>query len=378
MGTPVAMRLVVLFGPKSILVVGNLLGGLGNILLAFCWLIDQDAMFTISCFFLRILAGFAFAFQSTTAYGLLPALFGPAVSSGSGTMEGVNGLAMIMGPIVGSTLFSLGGGKDHIGYVLPFLILGGIELVFAIASLGFLPKLPVPPQQQPRLTSFTWKVLIPFAVCVTSGASLGLLNPTIEPHLEAPPLNYSVQMVGFAFAAACGAYALTAPVAGVLDDCTEARWALQMMSFGLCVTGLGFASLGPIPLDIGGQKWRLNAAACWAGACLIGVGCSFGLIPVYKQILLCATHEEQEEAELATSACFTIALSVGGFLGPTMGGMLSQAVGVRTAYFYSTVFLFALALLLLILALTPAFRNAHVDSIREPALLSLQARANTS
>jgi len=377
LGAPVTMRLLVMLGPKSLLVAGNDLGGLSNILLGFCWYAHGDLLFVISCFLLRILAGFAFALASTTSYSLVPALFGPAVSSATGQMEGVNGVALIMGPILGSSLFSLGGGEQHLGYVLPFVALGVVELLFAMVNSTMLPALPLPPQKQPSLTRFSWKVVLPFTNCVVTGINLGLLNPTLQPHLAAAPLHYSVQVVGFVFAAACAAYALAAPLAGVLDDYTEGRWAVQIMAFGAFVSSVGYAFLGPASFKIGGKELVLTAAGCWGGIILIGVGVGFQLIPVYKQILQYAMHENSEERYSATSAVFTIAFSMGSFLGPTLGGVLSQAVGIQSAYTYSCVSLFGLALFMLILSITPAFQSQGNGTVREPSLLGVEVATDT-
>merc|ERR1712190_587902 len=106
----------------------------------------------------------------------------------------------------------------------------------------------------------------------------------------------------------------------------------------------------------------MGPAGCWIGVGLIGAGCSFGLIPVYKNILLYAQHTISEEKETATSALFTVVFSIGSFLGPTLGGMLSQAVGIRTAYTYSAVSLVSLAFLLVFLGVTPAFWRRSVSA----------------
>ncbi|CAE7240055.1 SLC18B1 [Symbiodinium natans] len=114
-GTPITTRLLVRSGSKPILVAGNFLGGLANILNGLCWYVGDGAPFIVSCLLLRVVAGFAFSFESTAGYSLLSALFGQNVSTATGILEGVNGLAMILGPIVGSSLYSMAGGDSHMG-----------------------------------------------------------------------------------------------------------------------------------------------------------------------------------------------------------------------------------------------------------------------
>lgn len=260
------------------------------------------------------------------------------MSAAAGTLEGANGLALILGPIVGSTLFTLGGGADHYGYVLPFLILGLAEGLFSLLNLLMLPKLPTPPSSTPSMFNFSGKALIPGFNCVVMGISLGLLSPTLQPLLAMPPLNYNVQMVGFAFAAICGVYAVVAVLVGKVDDYFEGRQALFLMAAGALMVGWSFLFMGPVRLDVEGHiLWELtpSRALFWTSTPLLGAGVAFGFIPVYKQFIGHAKHESSEERDLAASAAFTMAVALGSFLGPTLGGLLSELIGVRSTYTYS-------------------------------------------
>ncbi|CAE7715265.1 SLC18B1, partial [Symbiodinium microadriaticum] len=365
-GTPITTRLLVRSGSKPILVAGNFLGGIANILNGLCWYVGDGAPFIVCCLLLRVVAGFAFSFESTAGYSLLSALFGQNVSTATGILEGVNGLAMILGPIVGSSLYSLAGGDSHLGYVLPFVILGLVELLFSFLTALLLPKLPSPPQNQPSLFNFSPKVLLACVNCVVSGIALGFLNPTLQPHLSAAPLHYSVQMVGLVLSAACGSYALVAVGVGALDDWAKGSIGPQLMALGALLSGISYLMLAPLPLQIGGQELMLTPALCWSSTMVLGIGVAFGLIPVYKQLISCALHEVPQERELAASSLFTIAMATGAFLGPTLGGLLLELVGARTAYSSTGILEVALAIVLFFVAMTPAFRQAN--TARSPLL----------
>lgn len=362
--TPWASRLLVRYGSKPILVVGNFLGGLANVLNGFCWYASDGPVFITSCLLLRVVAGMAFSFQSTAGYSLLTPLFGPGVSAAAGTLEGANGLALILGPILGSTLFTLGGGAAHYGYVLPFLILGLAEGLFSLLNLLMLPKLPCPPSNTPSMLSFSGKALIPGFSCVVMGISLGLLSPTLQPLLAMPPLNYDVQMVGFAFAAICGVYAVVAVLVGKVDDYFEGRHALILMAAGALMVGWSFLFMGPLRLDVEGHVlWQLppSRALFWTSTPLLGAGVAFGFIPVYKQLIGHAKHESSEERDLAASAAFTMAVALGAFLGPTLGGLLSELIGVRSTYTYAGLMQLVLFIFLAIVAFIPGLRLGARD-----------------
>lgn len=366
--TPWASRLLVKFGSKPILVAGNFLGGLANVLQGFCWYASDGPVFITSCLCLRVVAGMAFSFQSTAGYSLLTPLFGPTVSTAAGTLEGSNGLALILGPIVGSTLFTLGGGAEHFGYVLPFVVLGVAEIVFSMLNAFSLPKLPTPPSSHPSLLNFSPKALIPGFNCVVMGISLGLLSPTLQPLLAEPPLSYSIQMVGFAFAAICTVYAVMAVLVGKVDDYYEGRKALPLMATGAILVGGSFLMMGPMRLVFEGHTWELppSRALFWTSTPFLGAGVAFGFIPVYKQFICLAKHETSEERDLAASSAFTIAVALGSFLGPTLGGELSELIGVRSTYTYMGLMEVVLFIVLVILTFVPSLRQ----DVRDPPLLS--------
>ena len=56
----------------------------------------------------------------------------------------------------------------------------------------------------------------------------------------------------------------------------------------------------------------------------------------------------------------------GAFLGPTLGGLLLEVVGARTAYSSTGILEVALAVVLFLIAMTPAFRR--VNTARSPLL----------
>ena len=59
-------------------------------------------------------------------------------------------------------------------------------------------------------------------------------------------------------------------------------------------------------------------------------------------------------------------VGTGAFLGPTLGGLLLELVGARTAYSSTGILEVALAIVLFFVAMTPAFRQAN--TARSPLL----------
>lgn len=371
---PLASRLLVKFGSKPMLVASNLIGGVANIMQAFCWYANEGPFFVTASLVLRVLAGLAYSFQSTAGYSLLSSLFGPTVSTAAGKLEGANGLALILGPLVGSTLFSIGGGAQHVGYVIPFLVLGLTGALCGGMNWVLMPTLPTPARSNPSLSKFSLKA-VPTAInCTILGIVFGVLNPTLQPHCAEQPLKYDVQIVGLVYATICAIYSMLGILVGRLDDLYEGRNGFLLMAIGALLIAVSFFLLGPLELAFGSHfvvEMKPSPALFWISVCIMGAGAAFGWIPVYRQFVTHALHTTSEERDLRASMIYTISVALGSFLGPVVGGLLSQHIGVRGTYTYTGVMALMLFLMLMLLAIGQ--RSETFKKSRDPPLLTLPA-----
>ncbi|CAG2054907.1 unnamed protein product [Timema podura] len=98
-------------------------------------------------------------------------------------MEVFYGLGFILGPLIGGAIYSIG------GYILPFMLLGGVLLLDSAFIFLVLPKVNWE-NTNAETQGNLWSILkVPSVVldtfCTTAAAiSMGFYSATLEPHLR--------------------------------------------------------------------------------------------------------------------------------------------------------------------------------------------------
>eukprot|EP00747_Dinoflagellata_sp_TGD_P187639 gnl/TRDRNA2_/TRDRNA2_45459_c1_seq1.p1 gnl/TRDRNA2_/TRDRNA2_45459_c1~~gnl/TRDRNA2_/TRDRNA2_45459_c1_seq1.p1 ORF type:complete len:327 (+),score=43.41 gnl/TRDRNA2_/TRDRNA2_45459_c1_seq1:70-981(+) len=290
---------------------------------------------------------------SVASYSIVAQLFEENLSTANGALEIFTGLGMILGPIAGSLLFSVG------GFRLPFEVLGGAQVAVGIVLAVAMPT--VRSQKSAGSFGFCSSLglrVLPVALAVVFGNFVyGMLEPTLQPHLTAPPLNTPISTVGviFAFPALC--YAVVAPIVGYLDDnLIPNDRGFLLMSFGLVLISVSLLLLGPVPL----LHWGLDMRLVWLAMVLAGVGFGFVMVPPLKKLNAALSHLERLARNSIASAIFNFSYACGGFLGPTVGGALGSAFGVPWAYAGGGAFgIFVVGVLALERCVPPARQQAE-------------------
>ncbi|KAJ8020511.1 MFS-type transporter SLC18B1 [Holothuria leucospilota] len=232
-----------------------------------------------------------------------------------GILEAFSGVGFMAGPPLGGLLYSIG------GYKLPFLVLGGISLATILVNVFLLPSVGV---EQTQTGSIKNMLLIPafypVAIGVVVGsACLGFLDPTLSLHLSS--FNLSPSLVAVAFLLIGGMYAVTSPIWGYIADkkkCTKI-----MMVLGYYVSTICYLLLGPSPiLKLPNDLWIVILALG-----LTGLSLGSALMPAFLDLFLSASwygFPDDLSTQGVVSGLFNSLFSLGGFLGPLLGGYLVQ------------------------------------------------------
>ncbi|XP_044867075.1 MFS-type transporter SLC18B1-like isoform X7 [Mauremys mutica] len=264
-----------------------------------------------------------FAAAATASFSILAKAFPNNIATVMGSLETFTGLGLVLGPPLGGFLF------QSFGYEVPFTVLGCIVLILVPLNMYLLPKYDALATKD----SFWMLVTLPKVVflCFTRfslSACLGFLEPTMSLFVLEKfklPAGY----VGLVFLALALSYSLSAPLLGLLSDKMPylRKW---LLVFGGLLTALSFFLLGPAPiLHIESKLWMFVLT-------LVLYGFSFGMtcIPLFPEILSCA-YENGFEQGLSTlglvSGLCGAMWSLGGFVGPTLGGFLNERLGFEWA-----------------------------------------------
>ncbi|XP_022253328.1 MFS-type transporter SLC18B1-like isoform X2 [Limulus polyphemus] len=291
-------------------------------------------------FTIRIVEGLGSASFMTAANAVCAGEFHDQVAMALSTLHSFFGIGLIVGPTLGGGLYQVG------GFSLPFAVLGSL-LLLGIAQVFFF--LPQTEWSKEEKSGDFFKLLANFGiianslVIISSLLSIGFNVATLEPHLRQFDLKGGV--LGTIFIINGGIYAFTTPIFGWICDKGVSPKLLCM--FGSFLSALSFLFIGPAPfLSFSPELWLIVISLL-----ILGLGLSAKIVPAFY----CALREtiklgfpDDFSTKALVSAIFSSSISIGAFIGPTLGGYLLEHFGYRSA----TVIIFieecAMLLLLLI------------------------------
>lgn len=264
----------------------------------------------------RTLQGIAAATTWTAGLALLAEVV-PALERDRAMGLALSGQAigMLLGPVVGGWLYQWG------GYQLPFFCATALALIDGVLRVVLLPRQlerpPIKPHMQPAWTALRLGPLLWLASAVLLGAAVpSVLEPILPLHL-ATVEHATAGQIGTVFALPTLAFSVVAPLIGILTSRTG-RWPIiigGMMVMGAIVLGLSLAN---------GFLWNMGLLA------LLGVGLGSVLSSTLPAL---ATLVEQSgrQAYGVVYAIYNTAYALGLFLGPLVGGSLTQFFGFSLA-----------------------------------------------
>ena len=124
--SPLVGKVVDRWGHKNLLSIGIGFMGLAFVFFGFIEVMDNKPGILVLGCVLRFLQGMASAFVQTTCYTIATNDFPEKQERVIGLLEAMAGLGLIVGPIIGSVLYSF------LGFEKTFFVYGGIELVLAV------------------------------------------------------------------------------------------------------------------------------------------------------------------------------------------------------------------------------------------------------
>ncbi|XP_064025412.1 MFS-type transporter SLC18B1 isoform X2 [Pogoniulus pusillus] len=310
-------------GAKFMLVSGMFVSGCVTILFGVLDKVPSGPVFISLCFLVRAMDAVGFAASVTASFSILAKAFPNNIATVLGSLEIFSGLGLVLGPPLGGFLY------QSFGYEIPFITLGCVVLVLVPVNMCILPKY----DSIPRKESFWKLILLPKVVLLcfnifSLSSCLGFLDPTMSLFILKTfklPSGY----VGLVFLGLALSYSLSSPLLGLLSDKRPYLRKWLLVSGGL-ITALCFFMLGPAPvLHIKSQLWMFVLVLV-----LIGLSLIMCAIPAFPEILQCAYENGFEEGLSLlglTSGLFSAMWSLGAFVGPTLGGFLSEKLGFEWA-----------------------------------------------
>jgi len=286
----------------------------------------------------------------TATYALLVEEWrGSRLTLALGVYEAFTGLGMILGPLTGSILYSVG------GYRLPFLVVSGMLLFAACINLFALDSTEafgsddyqqlssaenddqelLESERPADSTSYGIKILvssglflIPNILMIPVWSCMDFAIPFVGPYLEECEPGTTKIQVGLLFVVFAVSYMFTSPIWGYLIG----RFSVSrsLMFSGAFMAALSYLFLGPSPwLHRFGLNYGCSFTNVSISMAVLGMSLAAAIIPSCNEMVEVARREGVEEqtsnfiAGLSNSLIF-----FGEFIGPTFGGyMLDFAEG---------------------------------------------------
>ncbi|XP_059049147.1 MFS-type transporter SLC18B1-like [Achroia grisella] len=330
------------FGPKVLFNGGILTTGTCAILFGLLDKVEGHVPFITLSFIIRIVEAMGNAAFLTASFAIIAKEFPNNVASMFASLETFFGLGLIVGPMLGGTLYSLG------GYTLPFAVLGSALFCAAVMSCVVLPKThddeDVKPTGPTMLTLLRIPGVLLAAISIMSTSlSISFLQATLEPHLR--QFQFSPVVLGLMFVINGGVYAASAPGWGWLCDRPQMKQKYVTV-IGCMFISAGFLLIGPVPfLNLPTVTWVIVL-----GLVLHGFGMGSQLVASFSDALSTAIASglpNTIETYGLVSAMWTSTFALGAFIGPTVSGVLFDSIGFPN----STVFIFLLHLLVMLMVL---------------------------
>ncbi|XP_046393068.1 MFS-type transporter SLC18B1-like [Ischnura elegans] len=311
-------------------------------------LIWKSEDFLILSFAVRIVEALGTSASVTASFTIIAIEFPETVATTFATLETFFGLGLIAGPTIGGFLYQVG------GYKTPFIVMGGILLTAAAVTYVILPdfnhpssnnrvtqtdrcdsemgsKAPNFDSLRPSKDGIFAALSIPsiFIDCLSisaSSLSLGFIAATLEPHLRQFSLLPSI--MGAVFVVNGGFYAFSAPLVGRLCD-NKVLSASTALCLGHAFVAVSYFATGPAPF------FPELPTILWLSICgliIHGIGTGFILVPAFVDGMASALSggfPDGISTYSLVSGLWASSFAFGAFAGPSIGGLLFDAVGFR-------------------------------------------------
>lgn len=235
------------WGRKRLLILGLLMQSIGLATFGSVLYINNLALFISISVVARIVQGIGLACYGAIAYAYIPLLYPDSVEKKISYMEILTGLGLMLGPLIGGLLHTIG------GYQTPFYTMAGI---FFVVTPFMLSRLPADSKtkliegeggenKKGSISLFKFlgnrRIFCTFLVVVLPNCGMCFLQPTLTAHLHT--FTSSSMIISLMFSIGTLTYVLSMPILAILPKRLDRR--LWLMT-GIVISSLSYFFLGKL------------------------------------------------------------------------------------------------------------------------------------
>ncbi|KAI1295394.1 MFS-type transporter SLC18B1 [Halotydeus destructor] len=322
-------------GAKFVVVVGLAMTGTATILFGFIERSPPGYTFFTLAAMIRCIEGAGFAGFFTSVLAIIVEFFPRDPGYFVGLTETVVTIGMIMGPPLGSLLYTVG------GYSLPFIIFGvcmlltSLMAVLSIRTESEYRDIETDKRSRTFDDPISFKeyldvLRLPAAIltilCVMCNVIADIfVLITLSSHLK--QFNLTTIQIGFTYLCLFLSYGVSSPLAGRLADRTDQEFILQC--FGSLIVVGAFLLIGPSSIF----HFETNLKVVIIGLLLKGVGagplisCSYS--SCLKAAKLYANRNEDFKTYTLVSTIISFSIPLGNLIGGFSAGVLYEHFGMQ-------------------------------------------------
>lgn len=340
-------------GRRQSLIFGILTNIFATMVMGCLKYIDNSVAFSIVSIASRLIQGVGRSAYLTGTFSSFTILYPSTLQKKIGYTESVSGLGMMLGPIIGSALYSLG------GFPTPFFTFGVSFIIIYPITIRNLKKLNILEEKQAEKQRvlkifdffFDRRVISIFLAMILANINLTYLGPTLANHLTS--FGVPTEYIGLVYPVATFAYIIAIKLVNSLPKHFERK---IIIAFGLFVSIITQAMVGPQPFIF---PRYLSIVIC-SQLCLgVSICCVFiPFIPEFKILGTSIYPDDPQSVADMASGFFNAGITLGGVLGSVLGGLFSDLFG-----FINTSLIFGIASLV-VLVIYLSFGDGMIDSIK--------------
>lgn len=293
--------------------------------------IDNELLFSAIAIISRLIQGFGRSAYSTATFSSISVIYPSTFQKKIGYVEAVSGLGMMLGPAMGSGLYSLG------GYPAPFFTFSGVFLLMLPFTVHNLNKLRILDQASSykqkllRISRFLTdrRVISIFLAIIIGNINLTYLGPTFASHL----ISYGMepQYIGLIYPVGTCAYIISIKFVTSLRKDFDGK---ILISTGLFLNIFSQSLIGPLPFILPHSLILVIVSQFFLGISLCLIFIPF--IQEMKKLGSRLYPEENDSVADMASGFFSAGITIGGVIGPISGGALTSVLGfVNTTIVYT-------------------------------------------
>ncbi|CAL8472021.1 g11563 [Coccomyxa elongata] len=316
---------------KTLLFSGLLICGGSAAAFGLVTLVQNPHVFTAICLLLRVVNGVGSAAVDTSSFSMISGLY--AGSEAFGTMMGIAesflSLGWIVGPLVG------GYAAQVAGFAAPFFLTAAVTFLTVPVLIFLMPQSQVEGAERPKVPVTIGRLLrqpivgVLLVAGMLAAGSLTFLDPTLGPFLQRV-WGWDVATIGLGFGTTAVLYAIITPFAGWVGD--KVGMSVIIVA-GFVFMAVGYVLLGPAPPLQALLGRVFGSWLIWVSLSFIGLGAGMAFVPLLPALLngLADVGIEEEGLADVVSGLLSGSFSMGGGVGPLLGGLLAALLGFEWA-----------------------------------------------